>query len=102
MSMGDPMRVLIADDSHLLVERRVAVLAKASGIKTVGQAETAAESATRMFRLRDEGLLRTKGKTPIGRRIRFLVQLTVQGHRGSAKECVNARRCGGGAHGLAS
>jgi len=38
------MRVLIADDSRLLVERLMAVLAKVPDIKIVGQAETGAEA----------------------------------------------------------
>jgi DNA-binding NarL/FixJ family response regulator len=45
------MRVLIADDSELLVERLVAALAKVSGIEIVGQAGTGEEALMAIRRL---------------------------------------------------
>jgi len=48
------MRVLIADDSRLVVERLVTALAKVRGIEIVGQAGTAAETTEGIQRLRPD------------------------------------------------
>jgi len=54
MSMGNRMRVLIADDSRYLVERLVAALAKVSGIEIVGRAGTAEEASEAIRRLQPD------------------------------------------------
>jgi DNA-binding NarL/FixJ family response regulator len=48
------MRVLIADDSHLLVERLVAALDEVGGIEIVGQVGTAAQASEAIQRLKPD------------------------------------------------
>ena len=48
------MRVLIADDSQIVVQRLVTTLAKLDGIEIVGHAETVAEAAEGVRNLRPD------------------------------------------------